>query len=104
MEASNDDEWHPDDREPIDVYDSSGVKEVHLDSDSDRYEPCLRDEWFIHDSNDEVDFEISAYLKGRFFEYNKDGTVSLEVGLMFYDKSPFLEVLRDFAMLNRFDM
>ncbi|GAB4845744.1 hypothetical protein Ancab_039146 [Ancistrocladus abbreviatus] len=43
---------------------SSNRAMVEADSNSDGYEPCLKDEWFIYDSDNEVDFEITSYLRG----------------------------------------
>ncbi|GAB4849634.1 hypothetical protein Ancab_004429 [Ancistrocladus abbreviatus] len=112
-EASTDDEWYINELEPVDDCQSTRSKKFidatdclkdYSDSDSNGYEPCLRNEWFIHDSDDEDNFEVPSYLRGKFFESNKDGTVSLELGHMFYDKNHFLEALRDFARLNGFNM
>ncbi|GAB4849442.1 hypothetical protein Ancab_004236 [Ancistrocladus abbreviatus] len=74
------------------------------EDDSNGYEPNLKDEWHINEADNKHDFEVPAYLRGKFFEYNGDGSVTLEVGLMFYDKGKFLESLSDYAVFNGFDM
>ncbi|GAB4824306.1 hypothetical protein Ancab_007193 [Ancistrocladus abbreviatus] len=105
------DDWQSNEGEEVDN-DESEIDDLgHLTypiedntDDSDGYEPNLKDKWHIDEVDNEHDFEVPAYLKGKFFEYNKDGSVSLEVGLMFYDKGQFLEALTDYAVFNGFDM
>ncbi|GAB4849821.1 hypothetical protein Ancab_004620 [Ancistrocladus abbreviatus] len=58
----------------------------------------------VYASDLDVDDDTPSYLCGKFFDYNEDGSVSLQVGLMFCDKSHFIEVLTDFAVINGFNM
>ncbi|GAB4857075.1 hypothetical protein Ancab_014986 [Ancistrocladus abbreviatus] len=112
-EASNDDEWHIAEIQLADDCQSSGSEKfinalnylrIEADFDLDGYEPCLKDEWFIYDFDSKINFEVSSFLRGKFFEYNEDGIVSFEVRLIFYDKSHFIEVIKDFVIFNGFDM
>ncbi|GAB4828097.1 hypothetical protein Ancab_035012 [Ancistrocladus abbreviatus] len=110
-DVSTNDDWHSNEGEEVNNDESEtddlGQLTYPIEDntdDSDGYEPNLKDKWHIDVVDNEHDFEVPAYLKGKFFEYNKDGSVTLEVGLMFYDKGWFLEALTDYAVFNGFDM
>ncbi|GAB4860411.1 SUMO-activating enzyme subunit 1A [Ancistrocladus abbreviatus] len=75
------------------------------DESSDHIEyndPNMTAKYYVGDSD--VDDDTPSYLCGNFFDCNKDRSMSLHVGLIFYDKNHFMEILTDFAVINGMDM
>ncbi|GAB4851454.1 hypothetical protein Ancab_030856 [Ancistrocladus abbreviatus] len=104
---STDDEWLPKE-EPTQIDSSYGSEkgaEANMDdlSNSGGNDPYAN-EGHAGDTEGEDNFLSLSYLKGKFFEYNKDGSCSSEPRLIFYDKAHFMEVLKDFSIFNGFDM